>query len=64
MTKELDDLEKAEQSFFGEVMSLILYLNKNGLELSAVREMIDMKIERAFSEYPKLSKAYDKEKKQ
>ena len=61
MTREIVDLEKAEQSLFEEIMAVILYLNKNGIELSAVREMIDMKVADAFNQYPKLSDAYDKE---
>ena len=34
---------------------MILYLNKNGLRLDAVREMIQMKVEDAFTQYPKLA---------
>jgi len=61
MTREELDLEKAEQSLFDELMAVILYLNKNGIELSTIREMVDMKVADAFSQYPKLSEAYDKE---
>lgn len=74
MTREELDLEMAfslstdwtgyngaEQSLFDELMAVILYLNKNGIELSAIREMVDMKVADAFSQYPKLSEAYDKE---
>ena len=34
---------------------MILYLNKNGIRLDAVREMIQMKVEDAFDQYPKLA---------
>ena len=34
---------------------MILYLNKNGIRLDAVREMIQMKVEDAFAQYPKLA---------
>jgi len=30
-------------------------LNKNGIRLDAVREMIQMKVEDAFAQYPKLT---------
>ena len=49
------DLEKAEQELFETIISMILYLNKNGLRLDAVREMIQMKVEDAFTQYPKLA---------
>ena len=50
-----DELDKAEQEFFETIISMILYLNKNGLRLDAVREMIQMKVEDAFTQYPKLA---------
>ena len=49
------DLEKAEQEFFETIISMILYLNKNGIRLDRVREMIQMKVEDAFAQYPKLA---------
>ena len=49
------DLEKAEQEFFETIISMILYLNKNGIRLDAVREMIQVKVEDAFAQYPKLA---------
>ena len=55
MNEQEKDLEKAEQEFFETIISMILYLNKNGIRLDAVREMIQMKVEDAFSEYPKLA---------
>ena len=50
-----EELDKAEQEFFETIISMILYLNKNGLRLDAVREMIQMKVEDAFAQYPKLA---------
>ena len=55
MNEQEEELEKAEQEFFETIISMILYLNKNGIRLDAVREMIQMKVEDAFSEYPKLA---------
>ena len=55
MNEQEKDLEKAEQEFFETIISMILYLNKNGIRLDAVREMIQMKVEDAFTQYPKLA---------
>ena len=55
MNEQEKDLEKAEQEFFETIMTMILYLNKNGIRLDAVREMIQMKVEDAFAQYPKLA---------
>ena len=46
-----EELDKAEQEFFETTISVILYLNKNGIRLDAVREMIHMKVEDAFAQY-------------
>ena len=55
MNEQEEELEKAEQEFFETIISMILYLNKNGIRLDAVREMIQMKVEDAFAQYPKLA---------
>ena len=55
MNEQEKDLEEAEQKLFEIIITMILYLNKNGIHLDAVREMIQMKVEDAFSEYPKLA---------
>ena len=55
MNEQEKDLEKAEQEFFETIMTMILYLNKNGIRLDAVREMIQMKVEDAFAQYSKLA---------
>ena len=51
MNEQEKDLEKAEQKFFETIISMILYLNKNGIRLDAVRDMIQMKVEDAFAQY-------------
>ena len=51
MNEQEKDLEKAEQEFFETIISMILYLNKNGIRLDRVREMIQMKVEDAFAQY-------------
>ena len=48
MNEQEKDLEKAEQECFETIISMILYLNKNGIRLDAVREMIQVKVEDAF----------------
>ena len=55
MNEQEKDLEEAEQKFFETIISMILYLNKNGIRLDAVREMIQLKVEDAFDQYPKLA---------
>ena len=51
MNEQEKDLEKAEQELFETVISMILYLNMNGVRLDRVREMIQMKVEDAFAQY-------------
>ena len=51
MNEQEKDLEEAEQELFETIISMILYLNKNGIRLDAVREMIQMKVEDAFAQY-------------
>ena len=62
MNEQEKDLEKAEQELFETIISIILYLNKNGIRLDAVREMIQMKVDDAFSQYPgsRFSELFDK----
>ena len=62
MNEQEEDLATAEQELFETIISVILYLNKNGTRLDRVREMIQMKVEDAFSQYPKLSKKYDEDR--
>jgi len=55
MNEQEKDLEEAEQELFETIISMILYLNKNGIRLDAVREMIQLKVEDAFAQYPTLA---------
>jgi len=61
MNEQEKDLEKAEQDFFNTLMSLMLYLNSNGMNLDGIKEMFDMKIRNAFEIYPGIKEKYDKE---
>ena len=61
MNEQQKDLKKAEQELFETIISMILYLNKNGIRLDAVREMIEMKVEHAFTQYPKFRKRFDED---
>ena len=61
MNEQEEDLATSEQELFETIISMILYLNKNGTRLDRVREMIQMKVEDAFSQYPKLSEKYDED---
>ena len=63
MNEQEKDLEKAEQDFFNTLMSLMLYLNSNGMNLDGIKEMFDMKIRNAFEIYPRIKEKYDKEHK-
>ena len=51
MNEQEKDLEKAEQELFETILTMILYLKKNGIRLDAVRDMIQMKVEDAFAQY-------------
>ena len=60
MNEQEKDLEKAEQDFYHMLLSLILFLNSNGMNLEGIKEMFDMTIRNAFEEYPILKKQFDK----
>ena len=60
MNKQEKDLEKAEQDFYHMLLSLILYLNSNGMNLDGIKEMFDMTIRNAFEEYPGIKEKFDK----
>ena len=51
MNEQEKDLEKCEQELFEELLTVILFLNNNGIPLDSVREMILMKVDRAFIAY-------------
>ena len=47
----MNELDEAEQSLFEELLAVILFLNANGMPLDKVKEMILVKVDRAFLEY-------------
>ena len=51
MNEQEKDLEKCEQELFEELLSVILFLNNNGIPLDSIKEMILMKVDRAFIAY-------------
>ena len=51
MNEQEKDLEKCEQELFEELLSVILFLNNNGIPLDSVKEMILMKVDIAFITY-------------
>jgi NTP pyrophosphatase (non-canonical NTP hydrolase) len=51
MNEQEKDLDKCEERLFDELLGVILYLNKNGIPLDSVREMILMKVDTAFIAY-------------
>ena len=55
----MNEIDKAEESFFNETMAVILFLNKNGMKLDSIREMINAKLDHIFNQYPMVSKKYD-----
>jgi len=63
MNEQEKDLEKCEQDLFETLMTLILYLNSNGMNLDGIKEMIDMKIKNAFEMYEAfhIKEKFDKE---
>jgi len=54
MNKELKDVQQAEQELFEELLSVILFLNNNGMRLDIVRSLIYIKVDEAFSAYEEL----------
>jgi hypothetical protein len=51
MNEQEKDLVKAEQELFEELLIVILFLNNNGIPLDNVKEMILMKVDKAFIVY-------------
>ena len=54
MNKELKDVQQAEQKLFQELLSVILFLNNNGMRLEIVKSLIYIKVDEAFSAYEEL----------
>ena len=53
------ELSKVETQFVTDVVTAILYLNKNGIKLDVVRQMIEMKVHLAFNEYEMMCEEFD-----
>ena len=51
MNKEDKELCSAERGLFNELISVILYLNVNGMHIDRIKEMIDLKVNNAFEMY-------------
>ena len=60
MNEQEKDLDKCEERLFEELLGVILYLNKNGIPLDSVREMILMKVDEAFIAYEVHNLRYEK----
>ena len=54
MNEQEKDLEKCEQELFEELLSVILFLNNNGMRLDIVKSLIYIKVDEAFSAYEEL----------
>ena len=54
MNKELKDVQQAEQELFEELLSVILFLNNNGMRLDIIKSLIYIKVDEAFSAYEEL----------
>ena len=54
MNKELKDVQQAEQELFEELLSVILFLNNNGMRLDIVKSLIYIKVDEAFNAYEEL----------
>ena len=51
MNKEERDLCNVEKGLFNELLSVILYLNVNGMRIDTIKEMIELKVDDAFGTY-------------
>jgi len=51
MNKEEKDLVESEQELQDTLISMILYLNCNGIHIDRVKEMIYMKVDTSFELY-------------
>ena len=51
MNREEKELCEVEQVLFNELISVILYLNVNGMHIDRVKQMIGLKVEHAFEKY-------------
>ena len=51
MNKEEKDLCSVESELFNKLVSVILYLNVNGMRIDTIKEMIGLKVDEAFRMY-------------
>ena len=51
MNKEEKDLCSVERELFNKLVSVILYLNVNGMRIDTIKEMIGLKVDEAFKMY-------------
>ena len=61
MKYEEEELEKCEKHLFEELLAVILFLNKNGIAIERVKEMINIKVDRAFIEYEELKERFKRD---
>ena len=54
MNKILKDVQQAEQELFEELLSVILFLNNNGMRLEIIKSLIYIKVDESFSAYEEL----------
>lgn len=53
------EVNKVETQFLTDAVTVIMYLNKNGVRLNLVRQILDMKIQHAFDKYEKMCEELD-----
>ncbi len=54
-----NEVAHVEQRLLNEILTVVMYLNKNGVRLDMVRDMIETKIDHAFDAYEKIRDKYD-----
>ena len=51
MKEEIKDVQQAEEELFEELLTVILFLNNNGMRLDIIKHLIYIKVDEAFSAY-------------
>ena len=51
MNKQEKELCNVESELFNKLVSVILYLNVNGMHIDRIKEMIGLKVDEAFRMY-------------
>ena len=54
-----NEVAHVEQRLLNEILTVVMYLNKNGVRLDMVRDMIETKIDHAFEAYENIRYKYD-----